>query len=384
MAKKKVRKIRRPFSFMTFLGVIAVFAIAGFLAWFWLSLNQTHIVARNRITEAQRAAAQGRYEESVDLLKKSYEVNGNDTEISNALVRCSAYAVYRAYYEDALAMLDEGRQFLKDPDIVIDAEDEMYCTWADFNMRQGAYESAVLVLEDGVKHVSGRRCSAMLEEITGSRDDAEIRSRLQLIAEDAQKFLVQRDYEGALSALNTQDYRNLIVRMHYAEDPQPIIVETSGLKAGLYPSGAGGAVFYYGDYDGDVRQGHGILLGVNLYSNTSGVTYQKYYADGQWENDIPQGAQTEYCSYTMGLNHFALFREGSVVNGLWNGTVRTWNESKPSVVYEPVYDNGVPAVLRSSAVTKRDNVIAEGSDGTTLGISDDMVGKKIGIAGFGE
>ena len=184
--------------------------------------------------------------------------------------------------------------------------------------------------------------------------------------------------------MDNQDYRNIVVRLRYTPDPQPVIVETSGLKAGLYLTPGGGAVLYYGDYDGDIRQGHGILLGVNLYSNTTGLTYSRYYADGQWAGDLPQGAQMEYCAYTMGLNSYSLFREGAVVNGLWEGTVRTWHAGKENIVYEPVYAGGVPEVLQTSAQTRRDNVIAKGSDGTTLGISDDMVGKRTGIAGFGD
>lgn len=369
---------------MTFFGVIAVFAIALFLVWFWLSMNQGHITAKNRLVKAEQAAAEGRYTDSLDLLKQTYEVTGSDTDVSNALVRCTEYAVYKAYYEDAVNMLDEGRGFLKNPAIVSESEDELYCTWADFHMRHGAYESAVMTLEEGVKKISGRNCSQMLESITGERDEAEIASRLQLIAEDVQKFLVQRNYTEALNAMDTQDFRNLVVRLRYAADPQPVIVQTSGLKAGLYPTSEGGAVLYYGDYEGDVRQGHGFLLGVNLYSNTTGLTYRRYYADGQWAADMPEGAQTEYCAYTMGLNSTALFREGNTVHGLWEGTVRTWYEGKENIVYEPVYAGGVPTVLQTSAQTKRDNVIAKGSDGTTLGISDDMVGKKTGIAGFGD
>ncbi|MBR3358173.1 MAG: hypothetical protein IKG46_10165 [Solobacterium sp.] len=384
MAKKKIRKIRRPFSFMTFFGVIAMFAVVTFLAWFWLGMNQERIAAKNRLVNAEFAAAEGRYTESVELLKQSYEVIPNDTEVSRALVRSTAYAVYQANYEDAVNMLDEGRAFLKNSSLAAEAEDELYCTWADFHIRHGAYESAVMALQEGAQKLSGRKCTEMLATITGERDEAEIASRLQLIAEDVQKFLVQRNYTEALNAMDNQDYRNLVVRLRYTPDPQPVIVETSGLKAGLYLMPGGGAVLYYGDYEGNVRQGHGILLGVNLYSNTTGLTYKRYYADGQWAGDLPQGNQMEYCAYTLGLNSYSLFREGAVVNGLWEGIVRTWHEGRENVVYEPVYAGGVPEVLQTSAQTRRDNVIARGSDGTTLGISDDMVGKRTGIAGFGD
>ena len=385
MAKKKIRRIRRPFSFMTFLGVILFFALALFLVWCWLTLNQDRIVANNRRSRAEEAAAKGNYDESAELLKESYEVTHSDSAVSAAYTRCAAYAVYGGYYEQAEEFLAKGRELLGTNKDLEETQDQMYCVWADFHMRHGAYESAVMVLQDGLKTVSGKKMQEMLENITVNRDEAEISSRFQLLAEQLQKYLTVRDFAGALAEADCQDLRNIAQRMKNNDIAGPIIVETSGLRAGLYRTKEGGAVIYYGDYAGDQREGRGTLIGINLYSNTTGLTYQKYYADGAWAADKPQGDQTEYCTYTYGINNYELYRSGSTEQGLWNGIVRSWFAAKPDIIYEPVYENGVPKVIRTSKETGRDNVIAENAtDHSTLGISDDLVGKKAGIIGFGD
>lgn len=368
---------------MTFLGVLVVFALALFLGWYWLSLNQERIIAKNRLAEAEKAAAAGNYDESVELLQKSLSVTKNETAYSNELVRCAEYAVWNGYYEKAEEMLETGRAAVTNTDIIQEAQEQLYCSWADFHIAHGAYESAVLVLEEGYANTRGRMIQEKLVAISGNRDEAEVVSRFRIIAEDIQSCITVRDTAGALRVMETQDFRNLVAKMKLTGMSGPVIVETSGLKCGLYFLKEGGAAVYYGDYSGEDRSGQGTYLGTGVYSNTTGTTYNRYCAEGSWVNDLPQGEQTEYSKFTYGQNEYEIIRNGNVKDGLWDGTVRTWYADRADAVYEPVYANGVVTVLKTSKQTGRDNVIAENAYGT-LGIPDDMVGKKTGIIGYGD
>ena len=160
--------------------------------------------------------------------------------------------------------------------------------------------------------------------------------------------------------------------------PVPLIVEVGNTHVGLYRS-TDGYFVYYGDYNSDLQRiGNGTVFAANLYSHSDGITYRKYYAYGEWANDMPNGSFSEHSEYVMSTGDVSMNRQGSVVNGLWAGQVKTW-QSDSEVFYYPEYDNGIVHVI--SADGER-NTIAESSEGAPMVIGSEAAASKHGILGF--
>ena len=178
---------------------------------------------------------------------------------------------------------------------------------------------------------------------------------LQPLAEQIAGLVAEDDIDGA----NRLDLYTSVPELtrDIMKEISPIFVDTSYGKVGFYRNG-----IYVGDFDKDVRSGHGVFLyclDVTLGSDT--LEYDQYYI-GDWANDSPNG-QGSFCkmqiSKTYGSSHD--FRTGGFIDGYFDGTIHChsyWNDSI-GINYDVVYHKGNAEYLYESPDNEGFYVMAE-------------------------
>lgn len=163
--------------------------------------------------------------------------------------------------------------------------------------------------------------------------------------QDVYHLMAAQDYAG-MRAVDGSETANAFVsamdsdRSVYLPDGS-----FTGTGAGIYKFGEGGYYFYYGDYVDGVRIGNGI-------SFISGGNYIATFT-GAWDNDAPNGQGT--LAYVLDADEYGYSDtrtdSGSLVNGLWNGTV--------NITYTSSYNTGLGQALDTYVATyTADNGVA--------------------------
>ncbi len=141
--------------------------------------------------------------------------------------------------------------------------------------------------------------------------------------------------------------------------------------------------YYYGDFSGDQRSGHGILMRA-VYSESSAIGSFVY--DGEWSNDKPNGEGTSTSNYykdkvgPAGLSRQVI--KGTYTDGLENGTMRLDGtpQSGGAVSYSYTAEMGVAKKISDEdSGVKGQYIIAKSSDGKSNLTSD---GSLRGVEGF--
>ena len=189
----------------------------------------------------------------------------------------------------------------------------------------------------------------------------------------------EEDYDSIFSLMQESSFEEL--EAFVLDTGNPVIIVHEGTGLGLYPVTTelyGSCMVYYGQYSGEKRQGNGLWLGGDSGNN--------HYAKGEWMDDLPNGAfEARYVSaQNVEAGVAAELVTGSVVNGLWNGSVQ-WNfvENDGEVWTYPVnFTNGKWVILRY-----RDDggaVVSEISmeDGAASEMVNAIPERAVGIVGF--
>lgn len=226
--------------------------------------------------------------------------------------------------------------------IIIDPKSiPAYLGIADAYIALGDTESAVATLKKGFDATQSEEILARIDNITSEIDKTVTPSELSIdeMAKVQSSEFMKKLYEicltGDMNALRdmmrTEEYKNIaalstsITPLLYFPD-----TETGTKGVGLYDRR-----LYYGEYIDSIRSGKGYWLAVD-----EKIDYWMY--DGGWENDIPNG----YGSQTFCKSSGETWTDsGNVVNGLWDGILKTTNSSgeEYSVIYKAGIEDGQSA-----------------------------------------
>ena len=141
--------------------------------------------------------------------------------------------------------------------------------------------------------------------------------------------------------------------------------------------------YYYGDFAGNLRSGHGILMRA-VYSDSSAIGSFVY--DGEWVNDKPNGTGTCTSNYykdkigASGLSKQVI--TGTYSDGLENGSMTLEGTPKTggTVKYSYTAENGVAKKISDEdSGVKGQYIIAKSSDGKSNLTSD---GSLRGVEGY--
>ena len=202
------------------------------------------------------------------------------------------------------------------------------------------------------------------DDLATAITDIEMRERFSEYAEEISGYLDplfdgENDESSALAFEAFRDklskdgeYSDLYSWLIDKADEMPVItaVEGSGKgterKVGIYsvedfyiPV----YYLYYGEYDGDMRDGEGIWL----YADGSyDASYTDYYAVCSWENDVPEGEafELERTKKMFAANETVRAVRSTVKNGLYEGEVEFEYRVEGVALYGN-YTDGRPEIL---------------------------------------
>jgi tetratricopeptide (TPR) repeat protein len=294
----------------------------------------------------------GDLEAALETLEEGYERTGENADIKEQLVQI------------CLALADS----YLDIDAASSAEDKIE-----------ACQKAIEILERGYDRTKDERLSQKLAEVQAALEQAQALERIEAVINQLAQSCQQEDYDAVFSLMQSDAYAQFLADITWVEEKY--IVDTAYGKIGIYQVASGyynygDYMIYYGDYEGDVRQGEGVWIAYYDGNN--------YYSKGTWESDVPQGYFT--CrEWNSKLDGKVVYRviSGNVNNGLWDGEVEWKFEEKDEIsAYYPSFDNGKWVVIKYNddgyAVTY------EKKDGDCLVAEPEELDYTKGIEGFAD
>ncbi len=221
--------------------------------------------------------------------------------------------------------------------------------------------------------------SEKIEEYQRRKEAAE---RADELSQEMEEQLAGEDYEAIYDLIESEQFQELTDMMDQLGDEDSMILDTENGKTGIYrvESQYGSFMLYYGDYNGEIREGNGVWIG------SSGDSY--YCAIGSWSGDKPNGPQTVRECYPSRGSIVKREIIGTAADGLWNGTV-DWGfiTDTGKLGYIADFTNGHWNKVRRTSMS-------DGSDGwdvsrssygdndTDMAISEDEIDEIRGIIGF--
>ena len=218
-------------------------------------------------------------------------------------------------------------------------------------------------------------------------------------AEEAERAAIEQEHASTLQKLyecfegeDLDAVKDMMRTEEFTDFADEVIGENSFYYGTKTPEGIregkGIAVYrdgyyYYGDFSGDKRNGHGILMRA-VYAESSAIG--SFVFEGEWSDDKPNGEGTSTSNYykdkigPSGLSKQVI--KGNYTDGLENGTMRLEGTPKSggAVSYSYTSENGVAKKISDEdSGVKGQYIIAKSSDGKSNLTSD---GSLRGVEGF--
>ncbi|MBR4719193.1 MAG: hypothetical protein IKP31_03000 [Lachnospiraceae bacterium] len=241
-------------------------------------------------------------------------------------------------------------------------------------------------MKQKMEAVEAEKARIKAEEEARAAEEAE-KEALEAAHADALQKLYEcfegEDLDAVKDMMRTEEYKDLADEVIGDNSFYYGTKTTDGNREGkgiaVYENG----YYYYGDFAGNVRSGHGILMRA-VYSESSAIGSFVY--DGEWSNDKPNGTGTCTSNYYKDkIGASALSRQvikGTYSDGLENGamTLEGTPKSGGSVSYSYTSENGVAKKISDEdSGVKGQYIVAKSNDGRSNLTSD---GSLRGVEGF--
>ena len=249
-----------------------------------------------------------------------------------------------------------------------------------------AYEKAISLLTEGYAVTGNQRLKTERDKIqTMYQKFLEWNNYVRVVESvlvQIAHYCLDEDYDQVFEVMQSEEFAEVLERINELEQVHRISTEYG--EIGIYQVDSevyGNYMIYYGEYEGEKRQGQGVWLG--YYDNNN------YMAKGNWQTDLPQG-EFVVREWRSDLAEDVTYRviRGNVDEGLWNGSVE-WNFERQTGIVDvfPVsFDKG-----HWNVIGQDDNghyiVCDNGSTngGTRSGkmhIESEKIDELLGIEGF--
>lgn len=234
--------------------------------------------------------------------------------------------------------------------------------------------------------VEAEKARVQAEEEAAAAEEAEREALEAAHSETLQKLydcFGSEDLDAVKDMMRTEEFKDLADEVigsnsfYYGTKTPEGNREGKGIA--VYENG----YYYYGDFSGNLRSGHGILMRA-VYSDSSAIGSFVY--DGTWSNDKPNGEGTCTSNYykdkigASGLSKQVI--KGTYTDGLENGTMTLEGTPKSggSVKYSYTSENGVAKKISDEdSGVKGQYIIAKSGDGKSNLTSD---GSLRGVEGY--
>lgn len=247
-----------------------------------------------------------------------------------------------------------------------------------------AYEKAINLLTEGYAVTGNQRLKTELDKIqTMYQKIIEWKNYVQTVESvlsTIAHYCRDEDYDQVFQVMQAEEFAKVLERVNELEQIHRVSTEYG--EIGIYQVDSevyGNYMIYYGEYEGENRQGQGVWLG--YYNNNN------YMAKGNWQTDLPQG-EFVVREWRSELAEDVTYRviSGNVDKGLWNGSVEWTFERETGVVeaFPVSFDEGHWNVIRQDD----DGYYLVSDNGSTesgnMFVEPEKIDELRGIEGFTE
>lgn len=324
------------------------------------NLDETELEGNiNSVVAIYLAAEQvypGNFEKIIDIMLKGYDLTGKNPDIEERLVQ----------------------NYLGLAESYIDAGDGGGTSRETAGMIE-AYEKAIGVLTDGFETTGDQRLKEELDKIQGMYQKAlEWQNYVALVENilgQIAYYCQGEDYDRVFELMQSKEYEEVLARIGELEQVHRISTEYG--EIGIYQVDSqsfGNYMIYYGEYEGDSRQGQGVWLGYYEGNN--------YMAQGPWEADMPQGGfvvREWYGKLAEDVTHRVI--SGNVADGLWDGNI-DWtfeHSDQPTDIFPVSFENGKWIIIRQE---DDEYVVSETGNRGSMHVYQEDLDELCGIVGF--
>lgn len=261
---------------------------------------------------------------AIETLEIGLEKSQENTDIKQRLVDLYLEVIeeedHDADYKVNLKVYDRLLELTVDDERVINGRCECLKAYIAVLLEQERYDEIRFLAEKYKSVALYVDFDAILANI---QQIEEYRALVKNILTRIALYCSEERYEDVFESMQSEEYAAFLEKI--AELPDAYRMETAYGEIGIYKVNSalyGNYMIYYGDFEGDKRQGLGVWLG--YYDNNN------YMARGRWQDDVPQGEFT-IREWNSILAQDLVYRviNGNVDNGLWNGEI-LWNFERES------------------------------------------------------
>ena len=375
---KKGKKSKLPI-------IIAILLVLAAVIGYFVHQNSPSVKFDKAMTAGETAYSNGDYFTALEEFQKAYEIKPDDIVAQSDIFSCYDALAMQAYDNDDYSTCIEYYETAKGYcPAEIDTCDAyitaVYSDWCLNTATDGDIETA--------EQIYAKAAGA-------GYDMSSTRSNLDVIIETAQ--LMAEGAEAAqyvAESIDTDMLEIVILAFNNKGKPfmdkyieaggeLPVIFDVEGCeydKLGFYNLD-GTYAFYFGEYSGDIRQGHGEWY---AYISQGFGNSTDYSMEGEWIGDVPNGqAREHYKSIRYMSDNVEWYVNSTVVNGLYNGTV-TWDYTDDDDIFTGSFQNGIVDVIDTVDPNGNNSyVIAYNEDKSSwLYRQEDRLNNLNGIIGF--
>lgn len=322
--------------------IIAVVIIAMGVGGYFIYQNHPSTELAKLRTQIAATIEAKDYKGAIDLIEQAREFAPEDKDLRKQYVSCREEILYSRYdtweYEE---FIEEADQLIKDyPEAAAELDP----------LIMHSYE---ILAHDAIDEEGLPAMQALKDKLTELTSSGRFNfgSTISWLGDTIRSEFISAGGSARMLAPSAE-----VVEYHYPLYSKP---DETGKKLGMY-NYKSHFFFYYGEYDGNLRQGNGIwICADNLKTSNS---YREY-----WEYANSDAEQLEQGT-------------AEVKAGVYNGkVVLTYNNSDPLTGH---FTNGLPKVIMTTDPNgKETNVVLISEDGKS-GYSIPDVSRPQGIYGF--
>ena len=376
--KKSGKKSKLPL-------IIAILLILAAVIGYIVYQNSPSVKFDKAMTAGETAYESGDYFTALDEFQKAYDIRPDDEVAQADIFSCYDALAMEAYdnddYSTCIGYYETAKDYCPAEIDTCDAYiTAVYSDWCLNTASNGDIESA--------EQIYAKAAGA-------GYDMSDTRSDLDVIIETAK--LMEEGAEAAqyiAESLKTDMLEIGILAFNSKGQPfmdkyieaggeLPVIFDVEGCeydKLGFYDLD-GTYAFYFGEYSGDVREGHGEWY---VYISQGLGNMTEYSMEGEWSGDVPNGTAREHYKTIRSMSdNLEWYVNSSVVNGLYNGTV-TWDYTDDDYIFTGSFHNGIVDVIDTIDPNGNQSyVIAYNEDKSSwLYRQEDKLDNLNGIIGF--
>ena len=376
-----------------FVGVVLVAALL-FGAFYYESYRSVANEVADLLNKGNAYMDAECYSEAIDCYERALEHEEGNEQIKSAIVK--AYMMMgETYGQDDEALLCYQNAIAYMPD-----NKTAYWSIANIYEARGDEDTMLEVLHKGFEATGDESMNAKVFDIEEERARIKAEEEARIAEEEAKRaeeearaakleplkqLFIDKDYDAIKDKLREEEYVAFSDEVigdnsYYLGD-----FDTEGNREGYGIAVYENGYYYYGEFHGNVRSGHGVLMRAS-YSDSSSIG--SFLFEGEWSDDKPNGngvAKSNYFKDRISATDLATKEiSGNYTNGLEDGTMTLVGTTRSGAKRKFTYkakDGIAEKSSNDSSGVKGQYIIAQTEDKSESLTSD---GSKRGVEGFAE